>query len=165
MSINTKKSYCFIIGHRFDKPCSCLTTSTGIAWPNSCKYLVVYLLAGRKFKCNFDEAKAKHHHAVSGIMGKVGRSASQKVIIELMRMKCMHILRYRAEACPLAKKYISSMEHILNCTYGKIFIVEHQEIINECRKPFILDNLNQIIKIRQLKFIARLLFQTTLFVG
>ena len=48
------------------------------------------------------------------------------------------------------------MEHILNCTFGKIFIVKQQEIINECHKAFNFDNLNQIIKNRQLKFIARL---------
>ena len=57
---------------------------------------------------------------------------------------------------PLANKDISSMEHILNCTFGKIFIVKQQEIINECRKAFSFDNLNQIIKNRQLKFIAKL---------
>ena len=48
------------------------------------------------------------------------------------------------------------MEHIMNCTFGKIFIVEQQEIINECRNAFNLDNLNQIIKNHQLKFIATL---------
>ena len=39
---------------------------------HSCKYLGVYLLAGHKFKCNFDEAKAKYYCAFNGIMGKVG---------------------------------------------------------------------------------------------
>ena len=68
MSINTKKSCCIRIGHRFNKPYCCITTSTGnaIAWSNSCKYLGVYLLAGRKFKCNFDEAKAKYYRAFNG---------------------------------------------------------------------------------------------------
>ena len=56
----------------------------------------------------------------------------------------------------LQKKDISSMENILNCTFDKIFIVKQQEIINECRKAFSFDNLNQINKNRQLKFIATL---------
>ena len=128
----------------------CITTSTGndVAWSNSCKYLEVYLLAGRKFKCNFVEDKAKHHRAFNGIMGKVGRSASQEVIIELVRMKCLSILLYGTKACILANKDILSMEHIINCTFGKIFIVKQQEIINECRNAFNFDNLNQIIKNR-----------------
>ena len=160
-NVNTLfKSCCIRIGHRFNKPCCCLTTSTGtgnaIAWSHSCKYLGVYLLAGRKFKVNFDEAKAKYYYAFNGIMGKVGPSASQEVIIERVRMKCLPIILYGTEACPLAKKDISSLEHIQNCTFGKIFIVKQQEIINECRKAFNLDNLNQIIKNRQLKFIAKL---------
>ena len=158
MSINTKKSCCIRIGRRFNKPCCCcLTTITGnaIAWSNSCKYLGVYRLAGRKFKCNFDEAKAKYY-AFNGIMGKVGRSASQEVIIEQVHMKCLPIILYGTESCPLAKKDITSLEHILSCTFGKIFIVKQQEIIIECRKAFNLDNPNQIIKNRQLKFIAKL---------
>ena len=116
----------------------------------------MYLLAGRKFNCNFDEAKAKYYRAFNGIMGKVGRSASQEVTIELVRMTFLPILHYGTEACPLANKDISSMEHILNGTFGKIFIVKQQEIINECQKAFNFDNLNQIIKNRQLKFIAKL---------
>ena len=78
----------------------------------------MYLLAGREFRCNFDEAKAKYYRAFNGIMGKVGRSASQEVIIELVRMKYLPILLYGTEACPLANKDISSMEHILNCIFG-----------------------------------------------
>ena len=51
-------------------------------------------------------------------MGKVGRSASQEITIELVRMKCLPNPPYRTEAFPLAKKDISSMEYILNCTFG-----------------------------------------------
>ena len=156
--LTPKTSCCIRIGHRLNKPCCCLTTQTGndIVWSNSCKYLGVYLLAGRKFKCNFDEAKAKYHRAFDGIMGKIGRSASQEVIIGLVRMTCLPILLYDAEACHLAKKYSSSMEYILNCVFGKILTVSQQEFINECRKAFNFDNFNQVIKNRQLKFIAKL---------
>ena len=159
MWINTKNKYCFIRnGHKFNKPCCCITTSAGnaIAWSNSCKYLGMYLLAGRKFRCNFHEAKAKYYRAFNGIIGKVGRSASQKVIIELVRMKCLPFLLYVTEAWPLANKDISSMEHFLNYRFSKIFIVKKQEIISECRKAFNFDNLNQFIKNRQLIFIAKL---------
>ena len=55
----------------------------------------MYLLAGRKYKCNFDEGKAKYFN---GIMGKVGRSASQEVTIGLVRMKYLPIL-YGTKAC------------------------------------------------------------------
>ena len=58
-------------------------------------------------------------------MGKVGRSASQEVIIKLVRMICLPILLYGTEACPLAKKDVSSMEHILNCPYIIITIYNY----------------------------------------
>ena len=60
------------------------------------------------------------------IIGKVGRSALQEVTIELVRMKCLPIPLYGTEACPFAKKDISSMEYILNYTFGKIFTVKQQ---------------------------------------
>ena len=124
----------------------------------------MYLVSGRIFICNFDEAKAKYYRAFNGIMGKVGLSTSQEVIIELVRMKCLPILLYDTEASPLAKKI-----HFINGMHSKvyiwqIFIVKQQEIINECWKAFDSDNLNQVIKNRQLKFIAKLLSQRTLFV-
>ena len=68
-------------------------------------------------------------------MGKVGRSVSQEVNIELV-----HLLKNTFS---------------FNCILVKIFIVKQHEIINECRKAFSFDNLNQVIKNRQLKFIAK----------
>ena len=48
MPINTKKSYCIRIGHRFNKPCRYITTNTGndIAWSTrantyGCTFLLV----------------------------------------------------------------------------------------------------------------------------
>ena len=158
------KSYCIRIGHRLNKPCYCITPSTGngIAWSNSCKYFGVYPLVGRKFKCHSDEAKPKYYRTFNGVMGKVGRSSCQEIIIELMRVKCLNIIICGIEARLLEINHISSMEHILNCTFDKICIVKQQEIINECQNAFSLDNLNHIIKIRPLKFIAKLHVSTNI---
>ena len=68
------------------------------------------LLAGRKLKCNFDKAKAKYYRAFNGIMGKIGRSASQKIIIELVLMKCLPSLLMALRHALLLKKDISSLE-------------------------------------------------------
>ena len=81
-------------------------------------------------------------------MSKVGRSVSQEVIIELVRMKCLPILLYGTDARPLANKDISLMQHIINCTFGKIFIVKEQEIINDAGSPS-----NLIISIKLLKIV------------
>ena len=58
----------------------------------------MYPLVGRKFKCNSDEAKAKYYRTFNGVMGKVGRSACQEIIIELIRVKCLNIILYGNEA-------------------------------------------------------------------
>ena len=77
----------------------------------------MYLLAGGKFKCNFDENIAKYCRTFNGIMGKVGRSASQEVIIELVRMTVLPIILYGTEACPLGKK-----RHFIIGTHCKLYI-------------------------------------------
>ena len=120
----------------------------------------MYPLVGRKFKCNSDEAKAKYYRTFNGSTDKLGRSACQEILIELIRVKCLNIILYGIDARPLAIDDISSMEHILNCTFGQICMVKQQEIINECRNA--LDKINQIIKIRPLKLIAKLHVSTNI---
>ena len=79
-----------------------------------------------------------------------------------MRVKCLNIILYGIETRTLAINDISSMEHILNCTFSKICMVKQEEIINDSRNAFSLDNLNQSIKIRPLKFITKLHVSTSI---
>ena len=44
----------------------------------SCRYLGVYLTSGPRFKCRFDDAKAKFYRTFKAIMGKVGQLLSKK---------------------------------------------------------------------------------------
>ena len=98
--INSKKSCCIKIVPKFKKPCYRLTSSTGnvIACSNSRKYLEVCLLAGRKFKRNFDEVTFLNCVVLSMVLWvKSAESASQAVTIELVRMKCLPVLLYGTE--------------------------------------------------------------------
>jgi len=45
--------------------------------------------------------------------GKVGRIASEDVIIELLKAKCLPALYYGLEACPVNKSQIRSLEYDL----------------------------------------------------
>jgi len=40
------------------------------------------------------------YRAVNGIFGRLGRTASEEVILELIKSKCHPILLYGLEACP-----------------------------------------------------------------
>ena len=50
------------------------------------------------------------YRAFNAIFGKVGRIASEDVIIELLKAKCLSALYYGLEACPVNKSQIRSLE-------------------------------------------------------
>ena len=81
MRINVSKSMCVRFGPRFDKPCSELTSIHGdtFKWVDSCRYLGVYFVSGRTFKCSFDQAKSKFVRAFNATYSKIGSTASERL--------------------------------------------------------------------------------------
>ena len=103
MSINSKKSCCMRIGPRCNFKCSNLTTSCGsdLPWVTEIRYLGVHIIQSRLFKCSFDQAKRAFHRSLNAVYGRVGRYASEEVVIKIVTSKCLPILLYGTEACPL----------------------------------------------------------------
>ena len=89
-----KKSACIRFGCRFNEVCDALTTAGGglIDFVSSCRYLGVYFASGRNFKCIFDDAKSRFFRAFNAILSKVGRIASEEVVLALFKAKCLPIL-------------------------------------------------------------------------
>jgi len=52
---------------------------------------------------------------------KIGREASEETILELLRAKCLPILLYATEACPLLSRDKQSLEFTLTRLFMKIF--------------------------------------------
>src|ERR1044072_7780183 len=58
LKLNTDKSVCLRLGHRFNKDCCTVQSQTGpIPRVKEARCLGVYITAGTKFACNFDCAK------------------------------------------------------------------------------------------------------------
>ena len=66
MSINVNKSVCIRFGPRFSMKCAEIVSAFGgnIKWSNSCRYLGVFFVSGRNFRCSFDNAKARFFQSV-----------------------------------------------------------------------------------------------------
>ena len=103
MRVNTDKSKCIRFGHRYKEPCAELTSNHGgtLSWVSSCRYLGIYFASARNFKCSFDNAKSKFFRAFNALYSKVARSASEEVVLSLLRAKCLPVLLYGTEACSL----------------------------------------------------------------
>ena len=59
--------------------------------------------------------------AVNGIFVKIGRMASEEVILELIKTKCLPILLYGLEVCPLSKTNLRSLDFLINRFFMKLF--------------------------------------------
>jgi len=98
--------------------------------------------------------------AFNAIFGKVSRIASEDVIIELLKAKCLPALYYGSEACPVNKSQISSLEYVFNNTSRKIFATKSFDVAIDCILYFgcaVQDTLCR----RKSKFLTQLKYKTT----
>ena len=137
MFINAKKSCCIRIGPRCNISCADLTTTLGAAipWVDELRYLGVVIRRSRVFKCSLEQAKRSFYRVANAIFGKVGRCASEEVIIQLITSKCIPVLLYGLEACPLNLTY-PSLDFTISRFFVKLFRTNNTEIVEECQQFF-----------------------------
>jgi len=87
------------------------------------RYLGVFFvkLKSRVFKCDLDHAKRSFYPVANAIFGRIGRIASEEVIIQLVKSKCIPVLVYGLEVCPLTKSDLKSLEFPVNRFFMKQF--------------------------------------------
>jgi hypothetical protein len=133
MSINVSKSCCMRIGPRFRVQCSTISTINGdsLPWVLELRYLGIYLSSSRIFSCSLDQAKRAYYRALNAIFGKVGRVASEEVVLQLVSSKCLPILMYGTEACGLRKSDIQSLDFAIIRFLMKLFKTSNISIIQD----------------------------------
>jgi len=70
------------------------------------------------------------------ISGKIGRTASEEVVMELIKTKYLPILLYGLEACPLNKTNIRFLDFSVNGFFMKLFKTSDMQIVAECQLTF-----------------------------
>jgi len=61
------------------------------------------LSANRAFKCSLHHAKTLFYRSANAIFGEIGTTASEEVVLQLIISKCIPVILYGLEACPLTK--------------------------------------------------------------
>ena len=120
---------------RYDVRFKEITTSAGnsISWANQMRYLGVFIVKSRVFKCDLDHAKRSFYRAVNAIFGRIGRIASEEVIIQLIKNKCIPVLIYGLEVCPLTKSDLKSLDFPVNRFFMKLFKTSNIQMVNDCQ--------------------------------
>jgi hypothetical protein len=157
MRINVKKSMCIRFGKRFDERCVELVSSHGgpINWVDSCRYLGVFFSSGRSFRCSLDDAKSRFYRAFNAVYSKVGRFASEPVIISLIRSKCLPVLLYATEACPLLSRQKHSLEFTVTRIFMRIFHTGSKAVVDQCLVNFGFLSVNSQLCIRTARFLQK----------
>ena len=88
------------------------------------------------FSCSFDQAKRAYYRSLNALFGKLGRFASEEVILQLVESKCLPISMYGTEACCLKKWDINSLDFAVNRFLIKLFKTNNMSIIDDCRMYF-----------------------------
>ena len=85
--------------------CASIMTCHGqpLQWVSEFRYLGVFIVSSRSFKCSLVHAKRSFYAAVNGLFGKLLNLASEEVILELVRAKCIPILLYGLECFHLGR--------------------------------------------------------------
>jgi hypothetical protein len=154
LSINAKKSCCIRIGRRHNISCANLITASGksINWNVEMRYLGIFLLSSNTFKCSFDHAKSCFFRAFNAIFGKVGRIATDDIILKLLYCKCLPCLLYATDVIPLNTYCYRSLQFTFDRLLFKIFKTSSIDVINEIKLNFEIKSIKDIVQKRKLNF-------------
>ena len=76
------------------------------------------------------------YRADNSIFSKIGRTASEEVILQIISSKCMPILMYGLEALPLRKNQLNSLDFVTNRLFIKLFRTTDIRVISLCQELF-----------------------------
>jgi len=145
------------IGPRHDIKCASININNqDLPWVNEIRYLGIYIVRSSKLKCSLDHAKRSFYRSVNSIFGKLGRTASEEVIVHLVHSKCLPALLYGLEVCPLTKTDYRSLDFVVMRFLMKLFCTSNSVIVNECRMYFNFRLLSEIIPTRSVKVMLKL---------
>jgi len=100
------------------------------------RYLGVFIVRSRLFKCSLVHAKKSFYRSANAIFGKVDRFASEEVTLQLIKSKCIPVLLYGLEACPLNKSDLHSLDFVINkIFFMKLFKTSNIETVS-CQEYF-----------------------------
>jgi len=70
-------------------------------------------------------------------------------------MKCLPVLFYGLESCPLSKSQIKSLDFAINSAFSKIFSTKSQDIIDNCGTVLNCQPLAESLSTRKKNFLGK----------
>ena len=99
-----------------------------LSWSDNVRYLGIYLRSSRTFACSFSHAKQSMYHAFNAVFGKVWRTASPDVVLQLVQSKCLPALCYSVDVCPVNKSQTASLQYVVDNASAKYLMLNQQRL-------------------------------------
>jgi len=74
--------------------------------------------------------------------GRVGRLVNEDVVLYLIKAKCLPVLLYGLEVCPVSVSAMRSLEFTVKRIMIKLFRTYDSDIINSCMSHFDFPTVN-----------------------
>ena len=89
----------------------------------------------------------------NAMFSKIGRFASEEVVISLIYAKCLPVLLYATEACHMLVRDKRSLEFTVTRSLMKLFRTSSAIIVENCQNFFHLLPVSYLIDIRMANFL------------
>jgi len=76
-------------------------------------------------------------------------------VIEVFKKKCLALLLYGTEACPMKKYRIASLQFVVNTCFAKKFNKRSKDVINDCQFYFNYDSVFDCVTKTTSKFLCK----------
>ena len=128
LELNSKKSFVLRIGPRHNfTAAKLILNGQVIAWKSEIRYLGVFIVSAKKFKCNLQNNRQKFFKATNAIFGKIGTRAPLSLSLSLIDTFCIPVLLYGLEVLSLAKSDKSTLEFAYSTVFFKLFQVKYKD--------------------------------------
>ena len=107
-------------------------------------------MSAKAFACSLANAKKYFYRAFNAVFGKVAGVASEEVTVELLKVKCLPVLLYGLEACPISNKQFNSLDFVLKGCFRKIFRTRSAEVVQNCMLIFNCMSMQECVAKRRL---------------
>jgi len=92
----------------------------------------------RALKCSLHRAKKLFYRSANAIFSEIGRIASEEVVLQLIISKCIPVILYGLEVCPLTKSDLLSMDFVIRF-FMKLFKTGNINNVKCCQECFSFD--------------------------
>jgi len=95
------------------------------------------------------------YRAFNSMLGKVANASSEIVVIELLKTKCLPILYYGLEVCPINRTQQNSLNYVLHTSFRKIFRTRSTDVVLHCMDMFNCPESEDVVLKRKSKFLIK----------